>query len=171
MRLIRLAFAATLTVLAAVSAAAQDALPRHVTTSVGLFQYQLTRSGYAPMVAVRGSIPTSSVLLFEGGLVASRPQQQVGGGTVFLAPEGQLQLVLPFERILPYMGLGAGAVFDFRSSEMGGMDANFTVSASIGVRAWLLRRGGFQVEYRGRGIGYDFDGTSSEYTAGMIWRL
>ncbi len=160
-----------LTILAAASAAAQDPVPVHFTTSLGLFQYQLTESGLAPMVAIRGSAPASSVLLVEAGVVASRPAQQVGGNNFWMAPEAQLQLVVPFDRIVPYMGLGAGAVFDFRNPELGGTQTSFTVSGSLGIRAWVLRRGGFQMEYRGRGIGVDFNGTSSEYTAGMIWRI
>jgi hypothetical protein len=152
-------------------AAAQDALPRHITTSIGLFQYELSRNGLAPMVAIRATAPASSVLVLEGGVIASRPQQQVGGSTTFLAPEAQAQLVLPFDRILPYMGLGAGAVIDFRSEQLGGTYADFSVSGSLGVRAWVLNRGGIQMEFRGRGIGADFAETSSEYTAGMIWRF
>ena len=166
-----LLMASMLIVASSERSAAQDALPRHITTSVGLFQYELSRNGVAPMMAIRGTIPTSSVLVLESGLVASRPRQEFGGSTIFLAPEAQAQLVLPFSRFLPYMGLGAGAVLDFRSDQLGGTYANFTVSGSLGIRAWVLNRGGVQVEFRGRGIGLDFEQTASEYTAGLIWRL
>ena len=166
-----LSMAAMLIVASPERCAAQDPVPRHVTTSVGLFQYELSRNGLAPMMAVRATIPTSSVIVLEGGLVASRPRQEFGGNTIFLAPEAQAQLILPFSRFLPYMGLGAGAVLDFRSEQLGGTYADLTVSASLGLRAWVLNRGGFQVEFRGRGIGLDFEQTASEYTAGLIWRL
>ena len=86
-------------------------------------------------------------------------------------PEGQVQLVLPFTAFSPYMGLGAGAAFDLRPEDGGGTQADLTISGSLGIKAWFGQQFGGQVEFRARGVGADFGGTSSEYTLGLIWRI
>jgi hypothetical protein len=144
--------------------------PTHFSASLGLFQFDLAGTGLAPAVALRGSTPISSVIVLEGGLLAARPRQQFGQTTTFLVPEAQLQLAVPFTAVLPYMVLGFGGAFDFRGAEFGGTGSDFTVSGALGVRTWFGDRLGLQVEFRGRGIGFDFAGSSAEYTAGAIWR-
>jgi hypothetical protein len=151
--------------------AAQDPQPRHLTASLGLLQYDFTATGLAPMLAIRGTTPISSVMVLEAGIVGSRPQQQMGSVSTFLAPEAQLQLALPFVAFVPYMGLGLGAVMDLREAELGGSHTNMTISGSLGVRTWFGGRAGLQVEFRGRGIGLDFEDSSAEYTAGLAWRI
>ncbi len=149
---------------------AQDAPPRHLSASLGVFSYQLAENGVAPMLAVRGNFPISSVLVLEGSVVGSRPDQ-VGRTAMLLAPEVQLQLAMPFERFVPYMGLGVGAVADFGGPEEAeGASFNMAISGAVGSRFWLNERIGIQTEYRGRGIGFDFNGTSSEYSLGLAWR-
>jgi hypothetical protein len=149
---------------------AQDAPPRHVSASLGVFSYNLSGTGVAPMLAVRGNMPVSSVLVLEAGIVGTRPDQ-VGRTAMFLAPEVQLQLAMPFERFAPYMGLGLGAVADFGGPEESeGASFDMAISGAVGSRFWLNERIGIQAEYRGRGIGFDFDGTSAEYSLGLAWR-
>lgn len=149
---------------------AQDAPPRHLSANLGVFSYQLAENGVAPMLAVRGNFPVSSVLVLEGSIVGSRPDQ-VGRTAMLLAPEVQLQLAMPFERFAPYMGLGLGAVVDFGGpEEVEGASFNMAISGAVGSRFWLNERIGIQAEYRGRGIGFDFNGTSSEYSLGLAWR-
>jgi hypothetical protein len=149
---------------------AQDWQRRHVTASLGLFSYELPHTGLAPMLAVRGTVPVSSVLNLEAGIVGSRPKYPVGDIATFIAPEAQLQLALPFNRIVPYMGLGTGAVFHFGNSERGS-ELDMTISGSLGARAWLNNSVGIQAEFRGRGIGFDFQGSSAEYSAGLAWQI
>lgn len=153
-----------------INLAAQEEPDPHAAAVLGLFQFELEGSGFAPMVAVRAGMPIGSVLLVEGNLVAARPEQDTGTSTV-LIPEAQLQLDLPFTRILPYMGLGTGAVLDLRGSDGGGTKADFTISGSIGLRTWFGESVGLVVEFRARGMGVDFEGTSAEYTAGAAWKL
>jgi len=150
---------------------AQDIPPRHLTASLGVVSYELVQSGVAPMLAVRGTTPISTVIILEAGLVASRPEYQIGRNSTFLAPEAQLQLALPFNSVVPYMGLGAGAVFDLGSGADGGSDFDMTISGSLGLRAWLTNRMGIQAEFRGRGIGFDFAGSSAEYSVGLAWQI
>jgi hypothetical protein len=148
------------------SAEAQEEEPiASWTAAVGLFQFELDGNGLAPMVAVRGSTPISSVLLLEASLAGARPDQDSGTSTV-LIPEAQLQLNLPFTSINPYMGLGAGAFVDLKDSDAGGTELDFSISGALGVRAWFGERFGLAVEFRGRGIGADFEHTSAEYTIG-----
>jgi hypothetical protein len=46
-----------------------------------------------------------------------------------------------------------------------------TISGSVGIKAWLGRGLGAQVEYRGRGVGIDFEGAVNEYTIGLVRRV
>jgi hypothetical protein len=149
---------------------AQDAPPRHLSASLGVFSYQLSESGLAPMLAIRGSTPISSVLVLEAGMVGTMADQ-VGRSAMFLAPEAQVQIALPFDSFVPYMGLGFGAVIDFNGPDAGRSHLAMTVSGSLGIRTWLNEQLGIQTEFRGRGIGFDFDGSSSEYSLGLAWRI
>jgi hypothetical protein len=157
--------------IAAPRAAAQEPAPRHVAAVVGLFQYDLSGTGLAPMLALRGTTPVSSVITLEAGVLAARPRQQFGETTTFLAPELQAQLALPFTSILPYMGLGLGGALGFRSSAAGGRTNEISLSGSLGIRGQVWDRYGLQAEFRGRGIGLDFAGSSAEYTVGVTRRI
>jgi hypothetical protein len=148
------------------AARAQEMMPiAHFTVAAGLFQWELEGSGLAPLLAVRAGTPVSTVLLLEGSVIGARPGQDSGTSTV-LIPEGQFQLAIPFTGVNPYMGLGGGAVVDFGGGEDGGTGIDMTISASLGLRAWFGDRFGIVAEFRGRGIGTDFDRTSAEYTFG-----
>lgn len=144
---------------------------RHVSVSIGLFDYDLPNSGLAPMFAIRGVTPISTVLMLEAGIVGSRPEQAAGNSSTFFAPEAQVQLGFPFSSVRPYIGLGGGAALDLRSSARGGSQTDFTISGSFGLRTWFNDRLGMQVEYRIRGIGADFEGSTTEYTAGVAYAL
>jgi hypothetical protein len=80
-------------------------------------------------------------------MVASRPEHQLGGNATFLAPEAQFQLVLPFDRVAPYMGMGAGAVVNFGGTELGDTQTDLSVSGSLGIRGWIRQRAGVQLEF------------------------
>lgn len=150
--------------------AQETAPPTHVSLNTGLFQFDLSGTGWAPMVAVRAATPISHVLLLEGAFTAARPGQQFAT-TTYLVPEAQIQLVLPFSGISPYMGLGGGAAFDLRDSDVGGLQADLTISGSLGIKAWLKDALGVQAEIRSRGVELDFTGSTTEYTLGLIWRI
>ncbi|MEX2571204.1 MAG: hypothetical protein WD737_07840 [Gemmatimonadota bacterium] len=146
-----------------------DAPDSHFTAAIGLFQFELDGDGLAPMLAVRGARPIGGVLMLEGSLVAARPGQDSGTSTI-LVPEAQVQLGIPFPGVLPYMGLGAGASFDLRDSDAGGAQTDLSLSGSLGVRGWIGERLAIVGEFRGRGLGVDFERTSAEYTIGASWR-
>src|SRR5829696_714036 len=71
------------------SASAQSAtfLRPSVSVSVGAFQYDLSGTCTAPMVAARGELPLTRHFLAEGGLAVARPEQQFGATTTFIDPE------------------------------------------------------------------------------------
>lgn len=166
---------AILTALAAIGAAAplsaqETAPPAHISFNTGLFQFDLSGTGYSPMVAVRAATPIAHVLQVEGALLAARPGQQFAT-TTYLVPEAQIQLVLPFSVISPYMGLGAGAAIDFRDDEFGGTQADLTISGSLGIKGWVSDSLGAQAELRARGVELDFVGSTSEWTLGLLWRI
>ncbi|MDR0788525.1 MAG: hypothetical protein LBG44_11790 [Gemmatimonadota bacterium] len=150
---------------------AQETPRPHFSANLGVFNYELADQGRSAMMAVRGSFPVSSVFSLEAGVVGSRPDQ-AGQAAFFLSPEAQLQLSLPFERFVPYMGLGLGAAIDFGGDPVTRRtDYNVAISGAGGVRFWLNQRIGAQAEYRDRGIGFDFAGSTSEYTLGLVWRM
>jgi len=149
--------------------AQETAPPPHFSVVAGIFQFDLSGTGIAPMFAFRGTRPLSTAITIEGGLLAARPGQQFGQTTTMLVPEAQIQLTLPFTGLTPYMGLGAGAAFDFRGSDFGGVANFLSVSGSLGMRIGFGERLGAQAEFRGRGLGFDFAGSSAEYTVGLTW--
>lgn len=149
---------------------AQDALPRHMSAAIGLMQYELQGNGFAPAAAIRAGKPIGNVIVAQVSLLGARPDSDPGGSSLFLLPEAQLQLTLPFTRFQPYVGLGTGAALNFIGGDEG-THADLTISGSLGVQTWLGERLGVVIEFRGRGIGTEFKETTSEYTGGLLWRL
>jgi len=181
--------AALLTIAAPVAVHAQAAnLAQRpaLSVSVGAFQYDLSGTGTAPLVAGRVELPLSRFFLVEGGLAVARPEQQffdggtyqisgapIGTTTTYLIPELQLQVQAPLVagRVAPYLGLGAGIADDRRPSRYGGSQSTMTVSGATGLRYWLSDRMGLRGELRVRGIGTSFAGAAAEYTLGTAWRF
>ncbi len=150
------------------AAAQEEPPPRNVTAAIGLYQFDIVGNGLAPMVALRGGVPISSVLFLEGNLTAARPDQTFGTSTI-LIPELQVQLHIPFGNLMPYLGLGAGGAFDFRPGDVENA-ADLTISGSLGARWWLNQRFGLTFEFRARGMGTDFAASSADYTIGASFR-
>lgn len=170
MRIRIVSLVAALLFLASAATAQVPAPPAHLIVQTGLFQFDLNGDGYSPMMAGRLVLPISTVLMMEGSLLAARPGQDFGETTTLLIPEAQVQLVLPFARLVPYIGLGAGAALDLRSSEAGGRKSFATYSGSVGGKYWLRKTLGFQVEYRTRGIGSD-GGAANEFGVALLWQI
>ena len=141
--------------------------------AAGAFQFDLSGTGTAPMVAARAELPLNRYLLAEGGLVVARPKQQFGGTTTFFVPEAQIQAQAPLAggRVAPYLGVGAGYAIDRRTSAFGGTRSDPTFSAATGVRYWLTDQLGLRGELRVRGVGSGFGGSAAEWTLGTAWRL
>ena len=155
------------------SAQATASLRPSVSLSGGAFQYDLSGTGTAPMIAARAELPLSRHFLAEGGLTVARPEQQFGATTTFIVPEAQLQAQLPLAdgRIAPYLGAGVGAAFDRRTRALGGTQTDLSVSGATGVRYWVTDQLGLRAELRARGIGTGFEGAAAEWTLGTSWRL
>ena len=161
--------AATVLLLPTVASAQETAPPAHVLIQTGLFDFELVGDGYAPMLAARAAVPLATVLMVEGSVLAARPGQDFAT-TTMLIPEVQVQLTLPFARLIPYIGLGAGATIDFRDSDVGGRQSFATFSGSVGAKYWLRNALGTQVEYRARGIGSE-GASSNEFGLALLWQL
>lgn len=153
----------------ATALAQESAPPAHVLIQTGLFDFELDGDGYAPMLAARAVVPVATVLMLEGSVLAARPGQDFAT-TTLLIPEAQVQLVLPFVRLVPYIGLGAGAAIDFRDSDAGGRRSFATFSGAVGAKYWLRETFGAQLEYRARGIGSD-GASSNEFGLALLWQL
>jgi hypothetical protein len=154
------------------SAAFESARPV-VSVNAGAFQFDLSGTGTAPMIAGRAELPINRYFLAEGGLLVARPEQQFGAKSTFLAPEVQLQAQAPLAdgRIAPYLGMGVGLAMDLRNSRFGGNRTDPTVSGATGVRYWLTEALGLRAELRVRGVGSGFAGSAAEWTLGTSWRL
>ena len=172
-------FATLLALGAPVVVHAQTARPA-VSLSAGAFQYDLSGTGTAPMLAVRAELPLSRFFLVEGGMTAARLAQQFGATTTFLAPELQLQVQAPLAggRVAPYLGLGGGAALDLRGAAYGGNHNTYTASGATGLRYWLSDNFGIRGELRVRGISSNrvaplgaFAGSAAEWTLGTAWRF
>jgi hypothetical protein len=162
-----------LPVAAQAQSAALESMRPAVSVNAGAFQFDLSGTGTAPMIAGRAELPVNRYFIAEAGLLAARPEQQFGAKSTFLAPELQLQLQAPLAdgRIAPYLGAGAGLAMDLRNSRYGGNQTDPTISGATGVRYWLTDALGLRAELRVRGIGSGFAGSAAEWTLGTSWRL
>jgi hypothetical protein len=143
-----------------------------VTLSAGAFQYDRLGTGTAPVLAARGELPLSSLLLLEGELAAARPERRLGGPTTLVVPEAQLQAQLPAGPwVAPYIGAGIGAAFDRPARAVGATERELTLSAATGVRYWLSEDRALRAELRVRRVGSELGGTAAEWTLGSSWRL
>ena len=131
--------AAGLPMAAQAQSAAFESMRPAVSVNAGAFQFDLSGTGTAPMIAGRAELPLNRYLLAEGGLSVARPEQQFGGTTTFFVPEAQIQAQLPLAdgRVAPYLGLGAGYAIDRRTSAFGGTRSDPTFSGATGVRYWV----------------------------------
>ncbi len=165
--------AAGLPITAQAQSAAFESMRPAVSVNAGAFQFDLSGTGTAPMIAGRAELPLNRYLLAEGGLSVARPEQQFGGTTTFFVPEAQIQAQLPLAegRVAPYIGLGAGYAIDRRTSAFGGTRSDPTFSAATGVRYWVTDALGLRAELRVRGVGTSFAGSAAEWTLGTAWRL
>jgi hypothetical protein len=142
-----------------------------VSLSTGAMQFDLSGTGTALMAVARGEIPISRIMLLEGSLAYSRPEQQFSGHTSLLIPEVQAHLQWPLGRVAPYLGAGGGLAMDFRGEDFGGLETAVTLSGAGGLRVRFSHRLGARAELRVRGVGTEFSGVAAEWTLGASWRL
>jgi hypothetical protein len=154
-----------------VAGAQEPARTVAVSVSYGVFQFDLSGTGDARMIALRVERVSPRWLVLEGGVVVARPGQQFGDTTTLVIPEAQTQFQLVLGRVAPYLGVGMGMAFDLRDEVDGGTQRRLTLSGATGLRAWFTERFGARAELRIRGFGSNFGGSSAEWTGGLALRF
>jgi hypothetical protein len=135
----------------------------------GAAQYDLSGTGTTGVVSLRIDDMPKRWLVTELALGLLHPPMQSGARETLLIPEGQLQVQLPFSYVMPYLGLGGGAVFAHGD---GRSETTATASVATGLRIVLPNAPvTLQAELRVRGIGESFSGSTAEWTGGLRWRL
>ena len=129
--------------------------------------YDLSGVGNAPGLAIRATRHVTSNVSLEVGGLLSKPTQQFGPSTLFV-PEALLRYRWNAGRMSPYVGGGLGAAL-VRSDFHSDWDPTLSVAVDTGVR--LTDRVGATAEFRVRGHEWRFVGTSTELSAGLVWRL
>ena len=142
--------------------------------------FDLNGTGHTYGVAVRAKRHFSPHLALEVGSVFARycgyesesgdecfPSKQEGTTSLFM-PEAQLQYRWNTGRVSPYVGGGMGL------SRRGGRNFSRwdpTFSAAVGAAVYVTDRLGITGEFRLRGHETRFTGTTSETSAGLVWRF
>lgn len=167
--------ASSLLVVLAIPLEAQMPKPE-ISASVGAMQFDASGTGTAPVIALRAAFPiVGSWLLAEGNLsYASLDEQFSNVGTRIGVAESQLQVQLPFARVRPYLGLGAGWLHYFNNAPPRATPP--TYSAAAGLRVGLSPRIAARAELRLRGwnpysqsTGSGFGNSAAEWTGGLAY--
>lgn len=142
------------------AAASQLLPPPDIALMGGVFSYDLgvRGSGTTPFGGVRFRLPMSRHILIEPGLGFARPTADPvdpGADPVLqlLILDFQAQVQVPFGRLRPFAGLGAGGVLDFRDARGSDDFLSSTYSLALGLSVDVGRGWAFRGEARGRGIG------------------
>ena len=161
-------------------AQAQDSSWGDLAVSTGRMDFDLNGTGHTYGVAVRAKRHFSPHLALEigGGFARYCGYKSVSGGeclpstqegtTSLFTPEAQLQYRWNMGRVSPYVGGGVGL------SRRGGLNVSQwdpTFSAAVGSAVYATDRLGITGEFRLRGHETRFTGTTSEISAGLVWRF
>jgi hypothetical protein len=147
-----------------------------VSATAGAMQFDASGTGTAPVFALRAAVPiVGSWLLVEGNLsYASLHEQFSDVGTRIGVAESQLQAQLPFARVRPYLGLGAGWFHYFNNVPVS--STSQTYSAAAGLRVGLSPRYTARAELRLRGWNpygdspsSGFGASAAEWTGGLAY--
>ena len=171
-RALRVVAIQTLLILSTLPSLAQVRTSPALWLHAGRFEFDLSGVGDAAIVAVRGDVPLTRVIVFEGGLAFTRTNQQFDQDISYLVPEFQFQAQWPDARFRPYVGIGAGVFVDLRrgDDESGNTYAgDYMGSLGFGARWIVYRRVGLKGEVRVRGMGEA--GSSMDLMAGLGWSL
>jgi opacity protein-like surface antigen len=176
--LVVLSFVFAFLISSASTAQAQDTSWGDLAVSAGRIDFDLSGTGHARGLVVRTTRHLSSHVNLEfRGLYAEYCGDQIqgecvpnqlSGSTSLFVPEAQLQYRWNVGRVSPYIGGGIGAA-RVKSSLDTQWDPTF--SAAVGTAVYLTDRLGITGEFRLRGHEARFTGTTSEITAGVVWRL
>ena len=169
---IRIAWCLSLALLATASTAHAQGWSE-VSVSVTRVDFDLSGTGQTNGLAVRATRSITPHVVLELRSLFARPCQQFQdckdmGPATLLAPEAQLQYHWAVGRVEPYVGAGLGTSA-LRSSL--GTDWEPTMSFAVGSGVRLTDQLGLTGEFRLRGHEWRFAGTTSEISAGVVWRL
>ena len=141
-----------------------------VSVGGGIMDYDLSGTGNVPSFNLRVEAPLSRNFLLEPGVMLSRPHLQGGDDATMLIPEVQGQFQLPLGPVAPYLGAGMGVVLGWGPEDRGGFETELAPSVGAGLRIDAGGLLGFVVDGRIHGMGFDFDGVTSELTVGVRLR-
>ena len=160
------------------AASAQGTSWGDLAVSAGRVDFDLSGTGNGRTLVVRATRQLSSHvdLEFRGLYSKYCGDQFLGkcepnglrGSTSLFIPEAQLQYRWVLGRVSPYVGGGIGAA---RVQSALHTDWDPTFSAAVGSAVYLTDRLGITGEFRLRGHERRFTGTTSEVSAGVVWRL
>jgi hypothetical protein len=167
--------ASILSLVFGVSLSAQVSRPE-VTASVGAMQFDASGTGTAPVIALRAAFPIAgSWLLVEPNLsYASLDEQFSSVGTRIGLAESQLQAQLPFARVRPYLGVGAGWLHYFNNAPPKATSPTYSAAAGVrvGVSPRITARGELRLRawnpYTVSG-GSGFGASAAEWTGGLAY--
>ncbi len=159
-------------------AQAQDASWGDFAVSAGRIDFDLSGTGkaYGTMVRMKRHLSPHLALEFRGLYAKYCGDQFLGecepiqlrGSTTLFVPEAQLQYRWNLGRVSPYVGGGVG-LSRVKSAIVTKWDPTF--SAAVGTAVYFTDRLGITGEFRLRGHETRFTGTTSEISAGLVWRL
>lgn len=139
-----------------------------VTAGVGVLNFDLSGTGNAAAISGRGKFALMRGLALEGNLLFAWPEQQFGGSNV-IAGDAHLQYHWRVAgRLRPFAGGGVGFLTnrsDFATTN------HFTLSTAGGARFDVTDRLSVLGEFRLRGVGSNFSGTTAEVLGGVSYRL
>lgn len=151
------------------SASAQEVAPRHTLTAVaGPVNFDLSGTGTTFGVGIRATRALTSNLALEAGFLIARPKLQDGDNATLFAPEAQLQYHWRIGRFAPFAGGGIG--FARQSRDFISV-TDLTLSGTGGARVYLSDRVALIGEFRLRGFGRDFSGTTAEVLGGLSFGI
>jgi hypothetical protein len=134
----------------------------------GVAEYDLSGVETSNVWAARVAFPVEPFFIVEPAVSYIHTSQAFGRSDLWM-PEVQLQAHVILGPAAPYLGVGVGAAIE-EVDDVEGVEGetDFTTSVAAGVRWGVLETIGLRVEGRIRGIEYDWVGTVSELTAGVV---
>lgn len=151
-------------------AVGSDSRATEVGISGGVLQFDLSGTGNTPLFSLHVDRRVLGDWAIGANVSFARPKQQFGSTTLFI-PEGQIQYQWQLGRVHPFAGGAVGSTIDFRDDFDGGIRSNLTLSGFGGARVFIKDNFGARGEFRIRGVGTNFFGSSAEYRGGLFWRL
>ena len=141
---------------------------RSFAVGAGVFNFDLSGTGNAPLIAMSTDWRVTQSWIIEAGLTVAFPDQQFDR-TKFFIPEVQVQYQWVMGRWAPFVGGGIGAAIDVRDDFDN--DTDLALAGGGGVRVNLTDSVGIRGDFRLRGFEPDFGASAAELRGGVFWRF